>query len=262
VVLFTASPACASAPSDAGGTLDQDGRVEVEIEVTDGGGRVQLVAASRPLIHYDVTYEVLGDGPAKPGDLSGLCLAAGDASDPTFGFQYRVIGTSLDGEIVVDRLECVPFEHGETSRPPAPPTPAVPPTVGEAWASAHLPAPSIILDPPTRGITGLETRISTSGPTTLSISAAIRGYTITGTATLDHYEIAVDGLPPVRADRLRYTFETKGMHRLAITAVWNGTATITGPDIATPVALGDIGTASITSARDYQVNEIRSVLRS
>jgi hypothetical protein len=261
LVAGTFVPAGAAQFPDGSANIgDED--ISVRIEAAEGQAPGSQAAASRPLINYDVTYEVIGDGPAKPGDLSGLCLAAGDASDPTFGFQYRVIGTSLEGKIVVDRLECVPFTDDDTSNRPELPALPQPPTVGEAWASARLPAPVVTLDPASRGITGLETRISTSGPTTLSISAAIRGYTITGTAILDHYEIAVDGAPPVRADEHRYTFETTGVHRLTITAVWRGTATVTGPDLATPVVLGDIGTASMTRARNYQVNEIRSVLRS
>ena len=59
------------------------------------------------------------------------------------------------------------------------------PAFGEAWNRAQVPAPTVTLDPATRGITGLDTRISTAGPATVTIAATIRGYTITGTATLD-----------------------------------------------------------------------------
>ena len=65
----------------------------------------------------------------------------------------------------------------------------------------------------------------------MTIAATIRGYTITGTATLDHYEISVDGGAPTDAGTGHYTFETKGTHTIAISAVWRGTATITGPGL-------------------------------
>ena len=63
------------------------------------------------------------------------------------------------------------------------------------------------------------------------ITATIRGYTITGTATLDHYAISVDGQPTANAGTGHYTFETKGNHTIAVSAIWHGTAVITGPDL-------------------------------
>ncbi len=125
----------------------------------------------------------------------------------------------------------------------------------------QLPAPTVGLDPATRGITGLETRISTTGPTTIAIAATIRGYAITGTATLDHYAISVDGGPEIDAANGRYTFEKKGKHTVAVSAVWHGVSTLTGPAPLTPLTDLDIGTATITSTRTYPVNEIRSVLQ-
>jgi len=213
------------------------------------------------LVQYVVSWSV-DVTPAQTGSLNGLCLAAGStAANPTFGFLYHFVGTDPSGAIVDDRFVCIAFPNGDTTqRPPAPPAPAVP-TFAEAWNSVHLPAPSVTLDPAARGITGLDTRISTAGPTTAVVAATIRGYTITGTATLDHYEIAVDGGPPTSADHGNYTFETKGSHTIAISAVWHGTAVITGPDLPAGRPTIDLGRATITSTRTYVVNEIRSVLQ-
>ncbi len=135
------------------------------------------------------------------------------------------------------------------------------PTFGEAWNRAQLPAPTVTLDPATRGVTGLDTRISTDSPRIVTVAATIRGYTITGTATLDHYEISVDGQAAENAGTGHYTFETKGNHTIAISAIWHGTAALTGPDLPGGLPVVDLGTAAITSTRIYPVNEIRSVLQ-
>jgi hypothetical protein len=144
-----------------------------------------------------------------------------------------------------------------------PPSPEFPdlPTYEEAWRSARIPNPLITTDPAARGITGLETRISTAGPTELRISATVRGYTITGIATLDHYTISIDGSAPKRADHDVFVFETKGKHTITIAAVWRGRATLVGNELVEPMELGDIGTATVTATREYQVHEVRSVLQ-
>jgi len=200
---------------------------------------------------------------AQIGSLDGLCLANGTtAADPAFGFLYHLIGRDATGAIVDDRFECIAFPDGDpTIRPAAPPIPAVP-TFDEAWNSVQLPAPAVILDPATRGITGLDTRISTSGPTDIAIAATIRGYTVTGTATLDHYEISVDGRPATNAASDHYTFETKGTHTIAISAIWHGVAATTGPNLPDGgLPAIDLGDATITATRTYVVTEIRSVLQ-
>jgi hypothetical protein len=209
------------------------------------------------MVQYTINWTAIAD-PAHPG-FDGACNA-GTVAVPIFGFSFHFVGRDATGVIVDDRIECIaPAPGGDPANPPLPPIPAVP-TFGEAWNAAQIPAPAVVLEPATRGITGLDTRISTAGPTTVVIAATVRGYTITGTATLDHYEIAVDDGPPSNADNGHYTFETKGNHTVAISAVWTGIATITGPG-ATAAGI-DMGTATITSTRTYPVHEIRSVLQS
>ena len=99
------------------------------------------------------------DRPANTGDLNGLCFFGNDPTKP--GFQYELVGTDAKGTIVERRSVCVAFEEPGV-RPPPPPLPQVP-TFAEAWKAAQLPAPIIVTDPATRGITGLETRIMAAG---------------------------------------------------------------------------------------------------
>src|SRR5258705_10518979 len=127
------------------------------------------------------------------GSVNVLSSVAGVVGVGAFGFQYHFVGRDSTGQIVDDRFVCVAFVAGAPAgRPAVRALPAFP-TFGEAWNSVQLPAPTVVLDPASRGVTGLETRISTSGPTTVQIAASVRGYVITGTATLDHYAIRVDG---------------------------------------------------------------------
>jgi hypothetical protein len=251
----------ATAGAEAPGSGLHGRRLTVSIAVTAPGSEQpghEGDSANRPLVDYVWSVDTT---PAQIGSLDGLCvLPGGTPVQPRFGFLYHLVGTDATGAIVVDRFECVAFANDDVSQqPPAPPIPAVP-TFAEAWNSAQLPAPRVTLDPPSRGITGLDTRISTAGPTTVVIAATIRGFTITGTATLDHYEISVDGAAPTEARTGDYTFETKGDHTVAISAIWRGTAVLSGPVTGT-VSSFDIGTAAITSTRTYAVREIRSVLQ-
>jgi hypothetical protein len=255
-------PAHAGTVSD--GSVGHGGSVTVGIAVSGPGSAPAGAtgdAAARPLVHYLVSWSV-DPTPAQTGSLDGLCAAPGpNPQQPAFGFLYHLVGTDATGTIVDDRFECVAFPNGDpTQRPPVPPIPAVP-TLGEAWGHAQLPAPAVTLDPESRGITGLDTRISTAGPTMVVIAATVRGFTITGTATLDHYEISVDGQPPTSAGTGHYTFETKGTHTIAISAIWRGTAVLAGPGLPGALPAVDLGTATITATRTYPVAEIRSVLQ-
>jgi hypothetical protein len=263
-VVVCAPTASADAVAAGDGSVGPGGNVTVGIAVTGPGSGTPGAPgddAARPLVHYLVSWSV-DPTPAQTGSLDGLCAAqGGTAAQPVFGFLYHLIGTDASGTVVDDRFECVAFPNGDpTQGPPTPPIPAVP-TLGEAWNRAQLPAPAVTLDPESRGVTGLDTRISTAGPTTVVIAATIRGFTITGTARLDHYEISVDGRPPTNAGTGHYTFETKGTHTIAISAIWRGTTVLAGPGLPGALPVVDLGAATITSTRTYPVTEIRSVLQ-
>ncbi|MDQ1434728.1 MAG: hypothetical protein QOF59_1544, partial [Actinomycetota bacterium] len=193
----TASTSTAGAVGFGGGAdLGGTGNVVVGGSVTAPGAGTPGHpgdASSLPLIQYTIHWSTAPDA-AHPG-FDGACNA-GTVAAPIFGFSFHFVGRDATGKIVDDRIECIaPAPGADPSQPPLPPIPAVP-TFGEAWNSAQIPAPAVTLDPATRGITGLDTRISTAGPTEVVIAATVRGYTITGIATLDHYEIAVDDQPP------------------------------------------------------------------
>jgi hypothetical protein len=49
------------------------------------------------------------------------------------------------------------------------------------------------------------------------------------------------------------------MYELQTASVWEGDVTMTGPGIAAPLPV-QIGRAVVTTARDYRVVEVRSVL--
>ncbi len=249
--------------SDGGGSVSGGGHVVIHVDVVAPGSGTPGRAGSsskRPLIEYLVSWS-LDTVAAQTGSINGVCRVPSATAAIVFGFQYHFIGTDAQGKVVDDRFVCVAFANGDaTQRPAAPALPPVP-TFGEAWNSVQLPAPPVTLDPAARGITGLDTRISTAGPASVVIAATIRGYTITGTATLDHYAISVDGGPPTIASQGHFSFETKGNHTVAINAVWHGVAILAGPDLPAAVPGLDLGEATITSTRTYPVNEIRSVLQ-
>jgi len=253
IAALTLLPTTAHAETQRGnptaqGTLSGDGRLVVAVSDATPGE-----PARTPLIGY-ITYKVTTDDHPDPGDLSGLCLA--DPQAHTFGWWYRIIGTTLDGRVVIDELVCRPFDATHHPHPPALPRP---PTIEEAWNAANVPAPRILTDPPTRGITGLTTHITPSSPAVLSIAATIRGYTIVGTATLDHFLVAIDGGPPQTTTDI--TFTTKGEHTIVIAAIWRGRATLAGPGLDHAISIGDIGIAMIGASRRYPLHEVRTALQ-
>jgi hypothetical protein len=249
-----------------GGSVDPDGTVEVGISVSTPGfdAPVDLAGGTST---QPVIWTVVDVGPVRPGDLSGLCAVEGaDGEGPGFGWLYRFLGRTHDGTLVADRLVCIPF--AEPGVQPPPPLPPRLPTIEEIWRRAQLPTPRVGLDPATRGITGLDTRIWTETPTSLGITAALDGYSITGTATVTGYTVQVDDGPTRPAATsgtagdpiAHHVFETKGEHQVRIGVVWHGTATFTGPGLLGPLTI-NIGDATVTAARAYRVNEIRSVLQ-
>ncbi len=252
LMVVATSSAAHAAGGHAEGSLGDGGKLEVGV-VSSSPGSSATNAGGAPLVSF-VSYRVIPET-ATIGSLAGWCAVPGN---PLGGAEYHIVGTAPNGRVVADYRACVPIQPVGVAPTVALPQP---PTLAETWRAAHLPAPAILTDPATRGITGLDTRIWTTGANTTTIAATIRGYRVVGTATLDHYTISVDGGHVQDAGSGHYTFETKGHHTIAIGAVWHATATLTGPDLTAPVVLADIGTATLTTTRAYPVNEIRSVLQ-
>lgn len=253
-------PGSAFAAEGSNGKLGSTGEMVVGVTVSEpGGSSPQDVAStsSEPLIHYESFPSDL-----DPGSLAGLCSADhGDVivAGVPVGVWYRVVGRDSTGAIVSDQPVCVPLVALGSTEPPPPPALPVAPTVAEVWRAVQLPAPDLHVDPDSRGVTGLETRISTGGPTTVTVSAGIRGYEVRGVATLVGHHFDTDEGPLAGDGDARHTFERKGGHEISVSATWQATVTLTGPGITTPIPVA-IGTATIRATRSYPVVEIRGVL--
>lgn len=261
-VLLPAGNAGASVPgSDAG--LHGDGEsaiLRVGIAYADDGsvidGQPSGARSRLALVHYSW---IPADNDSTLG-LEHLCPLPGD---PLGGWVHRLVGRARgSGAVVSEEIVCVPRDPAGSSAPTPPAAPAAP-TIEEIWRSVALPPPRIATDPATRGITGLETRYWIETTPTATVSATLDGYTITGTATIVAYRIDPGDTPPHTAAHpgtpdtpaLRHTYETKGTYTLTATTTWRAEATMTGPGIGTPQPV-DLGVASLTTTRTYQVNEI------
>ncbi len=221
----------------------------------NGGGHTQ------PPIFW-TTIDTNGD---DPGDISRLCNADPSAPQPVYGVNFLQVAYDSNGKLLDTRVICLPIVDGH---PPAPPPPPVLPTLEEVWRSAQLPTPLIGIDPAKRGITGLDTRIWTETGNTVTITASLDGYSVSGTATVVGYLVQVDDGATTKTDTAggpdnpiaHHLFETKGDHKVSIGVIWHGVATFDGPDLVHPLTVG-IGDATITATLTYPVSEVRSVLQ-
>jgi hypothetical protein len=251
LVVFAPRSASASSFGVGSGAVEPAGTVEVDVRVQTPGidTPVDITAnTATPQVIWDTS-----DAKAKLG-LDGLC----SPSSAQLGSLFHVLGRDRETDaIVYDQWVCVPIDPANSR--PAPRTPALP-TIEEAWRAAHLPPPAIHVDPPERGITGLDTVIETAEQRPVTIDASIRGYTITGTAIVTGYSVQIDGGAPTRTTTAHHVFETKGLHTITVGVIWHGVDTLTGPDLEHPIT-ATIGDADVTITRTYQVDEIRSVLQ-
>src|SRR5690242_1278806 len=87
--VFLLGPPSVGADVSGGSSVNQDGNTSTHVKhetSAPGASGPHNSGTSTPLASY-VTYETLGDGPAKTGDLTGLCFVGNDTTKP--GFQYR-----------------------------------------------------------------------------------------------------------------------------------------------------------------------------
>lgn len=246
------------------------GKLGVGIEAATPGVAVTIDAGSPSLprlVHY-VVKPLLSE---TLGSIEALCDASGNAVTGTagivFGWIYDVIAYTNDGRVISDTHECVPFAdpNNRSITPPAPVLPQ-PPTVGDVWRAVALPRPVVGVNPVSRGVTGLTTRLWSGGPQVARVAATIDGFTVTGTARVVEYRFATDegylgasgpGSEANPADT--HLFATKGAHTLSVSSVWRATVTMSGPGVVVAVPV-DIDVAVLTATVDYPVVEVRSQL--
>jgi hypothetical protein len=266
------APAAAVGDADGSGEL-HNGTFGVGVEFAQPGSEpITRDAGDRSLprlVRYVATP--LLTGTQTPGSLENLCNASGSpangAGGIVYGWLYRVIAYTVDDRIVSDTHVCVPFpDQNDRSGPPLPPTLPEPPTIGEVWRAIQLPIPVIGVNPVSRGVTGLTTRLWSGGPQTAQVAATIDGFVVTGTARIVEYRYATDegylgasGPGSAQAPAFTHDFATKGPHTLLVSSVWRATVTMTGPGVAVAIPI-DINIAVLTATADYPVTEVRSRL--
>ena len=276
---FTSVPRAAPAEvgdGRLGGTPPELGvGLLVSVPGTGGNGNDTYGAddpsAPRPLYVRAIPAEVGQDG---AGGLSNLCRTPRGPTGPEYalgnGWWFDIdLFASADGRFIatIDAV-CEPLDPAARDQAPPPPPVEQPPTVGELWRSVGLPAPAIGVSPATRGITGLPTWVWVNGAATpVAVSLSLRGYSITGTASVVGYGVFTGDGGWIRRGRaggptdpaVTHIYEKTGTYRLGVATLWSAGAVITGPGITFPFTL-DLGTALVTSGRDYPVIQIRSRL--
>ncbi len=264
-LVLCATPAAARGGSGTG-SVGPGGNVTVGVTVTTGGSDSPVDINGGGHTQIPLIWTTYAPDPSGPGDISQLCLLNPGQTPPEFGAWFRQIAIDPQtGNVIVDRVFCLPLIDGHA--PPPPPPPSLP-TLEEVWRSAQLPTPAVGIDPAKRGITGLDTRIWTETGNTLSISVSLDGYSVTGTATVVGYVVQVDDDTATKTDTAggpnnpiaHHIFETKGDHKVRVAVIWHGVATFDGPDLEHPITVG-IGDATVTATLTYPVNEVRSVLQ-
>ncbi len=265
LALAVAVPASATDSHGAGGGSLHDDDITVGLTVLEPGSSVPIDA------HHDrsrslITYEVQQDPPPANGDLSHLCNASTTPGTVVFGWLYRLIGRDPSGNVVVDTTICEPVTDPSSGPPPPPPLPH-PPTIAAVWSAATLPVPALGVDPATRGITGLPTRLWSGGADTVDLAVSVDGWTVTGVARRVGYVVDTgDGAPAAAASPgdahhpiATHVYETKGAYDVSAASLWTASATLSGPSLVAPITV-DLGRATLTATRVYRVAEIRSVL--
>jgi hypothetical protein len=185
---------------------------------------------------------------------------------PPWGWWWNVFTfDNTSGALISVTFVCVPLQPGQPP-PGSPPQVARPPTIGDIWAHAALPRPTLGLSPVTEGVTGLDTWIWGLSPTQARIDVTLDGYTVTGTARVVGWRFTTgDGTTVDRttggragAPALQHVYERTGSYPLSVTTIWSANVTISGP--AFPARATPIGEALLAGTHDYPVVQVRSVL--
>lgn len=238
-----------------------------------GDGEHQVFGADDPAAPRPVFARAI---PATSGDGNGienLCRTPDGPTGPAYAigngwnFVITLFATADGRSLGTTGVVCQPLAGLAVDGPPDPPTVPQPPTIGEIWRAAGLPAPTIGTNPAVRGVTGLTTWVWTGGAAPVAVAVGLDGYRITGRAHVVGYgafsgegrwvRTASPGGPGDPA--FTHTYERKGTYRLGVATIWNATAVMTGPGLTAPLSI-DLGSALVTNGRDYPVVAVRSVL--
>lgn len=195
------------------------------------------------------------------GDTPGRCVD--DIGQP--GWVYRHTLRSLEtGEVLRLTFGCVASGEGD-GPPAAPPPPPEPPTFEEIVASTPVPAPEIAADPSGRGLTGLESWFWAADPGTVTASASLRGWTVSGSLSIgawvwetgDGGRYETDGPGTAEAPAVRHIYEVKGTWPVSLEVSWSGSYTVSGYG-----AFFTLGGLSVegSDTLDYDVIEVRGVI--
>jgi hypothetical protein len=274
-VVALATPAAAGG-NGHGGVGDQTGgphvRVGLEVFAPGHGGAAGGPSygphdrnAPRP-----VRYEAIPSHSPPPG-LDNLCNATQGPVTPDavpWGWWYTVVAIDTNtGQVISRQTVCVPLTPADTNGPPPPPALPAPPTIAEIWNAVGIPAPTIGVNPENEGVVGLDTWLWSGGATTVGIAVTLDGYTVTGIARRTGFRFDPGDGAPVTTDEAgtgdrpaaTHVYDRKGTYPLAVSSLWEADVTMTGPGLLAPLPIA-IGTAVVSSTRDYPVVEVRSVL--
>jgi hypothetical protein len=260
----------AAGAAEGGGGVDH-GNIHVDVRVVTPGsdGATWYEPGDRnapsPLrVESTLQMEHIGGG------LGGLTVPAPCSTDGLLGtpngFVYDVVVIdNATGEVRSTTTQCIEI---------AVPTPGVPaallpapPTIAEIWKAVPLPAPALNVSPDAEGVTGLATWLWSGSVAQVPVAVTINGWTVTGVANLTGYRFETgDG---DRADTTAagtrdqpaatHVYDVKGAYTISAASVWEAEVTMTGPLLPAPVPVG-MGSAVLTSSRDYPVVEVRSAL--
>lgn len=233
----------------------------------DGTGGTAPVAEApdlRPIVYrYVDTLDSLDP-------LAGLCALAGadpnDGLGAASGWARLVQAFRRDTGAAVGPPEqvCVPLEAADDPEPPE--TVGSVPTAGDVWRAVALPLPTVYASPPARGIVALGTRVWSAPLRDVEVAVSLDGWTVTGVARPVEYRVDFDeeavaasaGPGSAQAPIGEWAFEHAGTRTLTVTVIWDAAVTWSGPGVP-GIALA-AGRASLSTAADYPVDEVRSVL--
>jgi len=151
-----------------------------------------------------------------------------------------------------------------------PPQPTLP-QAGDIWAAALTFVPDVNLDPLVRGLTGLETHLWYSGPTSDTVALTLNGFSTQASIVAETFAWDMDG-PDRNGRQLRssgvagsrerpaasHTYALPGTMDIHHQIQWSGRAVLTGPGLPSGGVGMDLGTATLSVARDYDVIEVRA----